>query len=120
MGPREIAEAFSGHRFSDAYQHLHDDVRWVLPGHEPMLGKDAVIAACEKTSGHLAGLARTEFIRFVVVADDRAAAVDAIGRYVPHDDGPISVVSSADVYEVDESGRVTTITSYAVEIDSEG
>ena len=115
MQPREIAEAFSGHRFADAYPHLRDDVRWVLPGDEPIVGREAVVATCETTAGHLAGLARAEFSRFVVVADDRVAAIDAIGHYVPHD-GSTSVVSSADIYEFDDDGRVATITSYAVEI----
>ena len=116
MPARQVAEAFSGHRFTEAYDRLHDDVRWVVPGHDPIVGRSAVVAACEETSAHLAGLARTEFTRFVVVADDRVAAVDAIGRYVSHD-GSTSVVSSADVYELDADGLVTTITSYAVELD---
>ena len=95
MGPRETAEAFSGHRFGEAYGQLHPDVRWVVPGHETMIGRTAVVAACEETAEHMAGLARTEFTRFVVVADDRVAAV----------------------YELDADGLVTTITSYAVELD---
>ena len=117
MGARETAEAFSGHRFGEAYGQLHEDVRWVVPGHEPIVGRAAVVAACEETAEHMAGLARTEFTRFVVVAEDRVAAVDAVGRYVSHD-GTTSVVSSADVYELDADGLVTTITSYAVELDA--
>jgi len=117
MGARETAESFSGHRFDEAYGQLHEDVRWAVPGHEPLIGKAAVVEACEETAEHMAGLARAEFTRFVVVADDRVAAVDAIGRYVSHD-GTTSVVSSADVYELDADGLVTTITSYAVELDA--
>ena len=30
--PREIAEAFSGHRFRDAYPGLSPDVRWTASG----------------------------------------------------------------------------------------
>ena len=30
--PRRIAEAFSGHRFAEAYPALADDVRWDLVG----------------------------------------------------------------------------------------
>jgi ketosteroid isomerase-like protein len=117
MGARETAESFSGHRFDEAYGQLHEDVRWTVPGHEPIIGKAAVVEACEETAEHMAGLALAEFTRFVVVADDRVAAVDAIGRYVSHD-GTTSVVSSADVYELDADGLVTTITSYAVELDA--
>jgi hypothetical protein len=56
-----------------------------------------------------------EFTRFVVVADDATAAVDVVGRYVDADGG-VSVVSSCDVYEF-TGGLLTTLTSYAVELD---
>lgn len=65
----------------------------------------------------MAQLASTEFLRFVSVGDERLAAVDAIGHYVGTD-GTTSVVSSADIYEFDGEGRVTTITSYAVELEA--
>jgi gamma-glutamylcyclotransferase (GGCT)/AIG2-like uncharacterized protein YtfP len=65
----------------------------------------------------MAQLASSEFSRFVSVASDRVAAVDAVGRYVSSD-GSVSVVSSADIYEFDEQGLVATITSYAVELDA--
>jgi hypothetical protein len=32
MNTQQIAEAFSGHRFAETYDHLAVDVRWVLPG----------------------------------------------------------------------------------------
>ena len=115
MDNRQVAEAFSGHRFHEVRDRLAPEVRWVLPGRAPIEGKEAVLAACEATAVHLAGLASTDFTRFVSVADGDGAAVDAVARYVDHD-GTVSVVSSADVYELDEAGRVTTVTSYAVEL----
>ena len=117
MDNRQVAEAFSGHRFTDTYDRLAPDVRWVLPGQPSLEGKDAVVAACEASAAEMAQLESTDFTRFVSVADDRVAAVDAVGRYVGSD-GVVSVVSSADVYEFDEAGLVSTITSYAVELDS--
>ena len=62
-------------------------------------------------------LESTEFTRFVSVADDRNAAVDVVARYISSD-GSVSCVSSADIYETDDNGRITTITSYAVELGS--
>ena len=117
MDNLQIAEAFSGHRFTATYGELADNVRWVLPGHAPIEGKEAVVAACDSSAHELAQLASTEFSRFVSVAGDRVAAVDAVGRYVSADGG-VSVVSSADIYEFDDDGHVVTITSYAVELDA--
>jgi hypothetical protein len=65
----------------------------------------------------MAQLASAEFSRFVSVAGNRVAAVDAVGRYVSPD-GSVSVVSSADIYEFDREGLITAITSYAVELDA--
>jgi ketosteroid isomerase-like protein len=111
--PRRIAEAFSGHRFPDAYPALAPDVRWTSVGAGVLTGREAVIDACEATLAELSTAA--EFLRFVVIADGDAVAVDAIGRYVDSDGG-ISVVSSCDIYAFSD-GALTAITSYAVELD---
>ena len=117
MHTLRIAEAFSGHRFTETYDHLAADVRWVLAGQVSSEGRDGVIEACRASAAELAKLESVEFSRFVSVGGDRVAAVDAIGRYVSVD-GSVSVVSSADIYEFDGEGQVTTITSYAVELDT--
>ena len=117
MDTRQIAEAFSGHRFEDTYDHLSADVRWVLPGQTTIEGRSAVIEACNASAAEMAELTSATFSRFVSVADDRVAAIDAVGRYVSRD-GSVSVVSSADVYEFDGAGQVRIITSYAVELDT--
>ena len=117
MNTQQIAEAFSGHRFAETYDHLADSVRWVLPGQALIEGRSAVVEACNSSAAEMAQLATAEFGRFVSVASDRVAAVDAVGRYVSQD-GSVSVVSSADIYEFDGDGLVTTITSYAVELDN--
>jgi ketosteroid isomerase-like protein len=111
--PRETAEAFSGHRFRDAYDALAPDVRWTSVGQGTVTGRQAVVDACEATLAELA-TTTVEFARFVV-ADDATAAVDVVGRYVDADGG-VSVVSSCDVYEF-TGGLLTTLTSYAVELD---
>ena len=65
---RAVAEAFSGHRFADAYDHLSPAVRWVIRGEETTEGKDDVISVCEQTLSELTNVT-TEFTRFVVAAD---------------------------------------------------
>ena len=112
--PRQVAEAFSGHRFREAYAVLAPDVRWISVGQGTLTGREAVIEACEATLGELAS-GTAEFQRFVVIAGTDAAAVDAVGRYVDAE-GAVSLVSSCDVYEFGD-GLVTSITSYAVELD---
>jgi ketosteroid isomerase-like protein len=111
---RETAEAFSSHRFADAYAALASDVRWTSVGQGTLTGRQSVVDACEAMLAELA-TTTVEPLRFVVVADGSVAAVDAVNRYVDAD-GEVSVVSSCDVYEF-AGGLLTTITSYAVELD---
>ena len=118
VNTRQISEAFSGHRFTETYEHLAPDVRWVLlPNQGAIEGKDALVAVCESSAAEMAELAKVEFSRFDSVAGDRIAVIDAEARY-ERPDGSVSVVSSADFYEFDGNGLVTTITSYAVEMDA--
>jgi ketosteroid isomerase-like protein len=112
--PRQVAEAFSGHRFGDAYAALSGDVRWVLVGEGEINGRQAVIDACEGTLAELSK-GTAEFLRFVVIAEDDAVAVDAVGRYV-NPDGSTSLVSSCDIYQF-RDGAIASITTYAVELD---
>jgi len=112
--PQQIAEAFSGHRFSDAYDHLAADIQWVLIGGETIQGRDQVIRACEQTAAELTETT-TEFLRFLTIAGTGAVAVDAVARYVGAD-GTTSVVSSCDIYEFDK-GVVAAITSYTAELE---
>lgn len=116
MDTRQLAEAFSGHRFDEVYDHLAEDVRWSLPGRAPIEGKPDVVAACESAAAEFRRLAGTDLLRFVSVAEERRAAVDAVVRY-RSTDGGVSVVASADIYEFDDDGMLTTVTSYAVELD---
>ncbi len=114
--PREVAEAFSRHRFRDVYPALAPDVVWTAVGARQTVGRQAVIDVCEQT---LAALAATsvEFTRFVLVADGDAAAVDTVARYT--DAGGTSEVASCDVYEF-RAGTLAAITSYDVELQAPG
>lgn len=116
LSPREVAEAFSAHRFHDAYESLAPDVRWISVGGGMTEGRNAVIEVCEETLRELAGT-DTQFVRFLVVDGGDAVAVDAVGRYVGADG--TSTVSSCDLFEFTD-GRVMTITSYAVEVPDPG
>ena len=109
--PRRIAEAFSGHRFADAYPALADDVRWELVGEATLVGRQAVVDACEGTLAEL-GSGTSEFLRFVVVADGDRVAVDTVTRYTSAA-GEVGVISSCDVYEFD-GGRLIAVRSYGV------
>jgi limonene-1,2-epoxide hydrolase len=113
----EIAEAFSGHRFSEAYDHLAPDIRWVLVGAQTISGRDEVIGVCQQTLSELVDTT-TEFSRFLTIAGNDAVAVDSVAAYTGTD-GTTIVVASCDIYEFTDD-LVTTITSYTAEIEAAG
>lgn len=113
--PRDVAEAFSRHRFRETYDRLAPDIVWVAVGAASTTGRDEVIAVCENTLAELADTS-TEFVRFLTVSDARAAVVDSIGHYTDSL-GATSAVASCDIYEF-RDGLIPRITSYTVEIDT--
>lgn len=115
VNTQQIAEAFSSHRFDEVYDRLDELVTWVVPGQEPIEGKAAVTTTCTGAAAEFSEMASVSFDRFVSVGNDTIAAVDSIGRYEDQD-GSLSVVSSADIYEFSAQGQVVRITSYAVEL----
>jgi hypothetical protein len=109
---REVAEAFSGHRFEAAFPHLAGDVIWRMPGSEGLQGRDAVVAACRSTAEALTETG-IEVERFVVIDGGERVAIDTLTTY---QDGPdVSTVASCDVYEFRDKVLVR-ITSYNVEV----
>jgi ketosteroid isomerase-like protein len=110
----QIAEDFSRHRFAETYPYLLEDVRWDVVGDKPVVGKEAVVAACGQSADYLAGVT-TRFTKFKVVVGADSVVVDSVAEY--DDGGESSSVASCDIYDFTD-GRVAAITSYTVELGS--
>lgn len=109
-----IATAFAGHRFTEAFPHLGDNVVWDLVGVEDQLvGKDAVVAACDTTTAELADVT-TEFTQLRTIASGNTVVVDAVGNYTDPT-GDRSAVASCDLFDF-EDGKIVRIRSYTVEV----
>jgi SnoaL-like domain len=113
--PGGVARAFSEHRFDDALGHLAKDVRWTIVGYMVLEGADAVRQTCRDTLESLDGTATT-YDRCVIAVGADVVAVDKLARY-NRPDG-MTAVASCDIYEF-AGEEITTITSYAVEVDPE-
>ncbi|NMN99206.1 nuclear transport factor 2 family protein [Antrihabitans stalactiti] len=109
----QVARAFSGHRFDEAFDRLDENVVWNLIGYTRLEGRPAVVAACNGTTAGNVDVT-TSWLRFVSTGDGDVVAVDAIGRYEGPDN--VTAVSSCDIYEFTD-GVVHTITSYTTEVN---
>lgn len=112
MGTQQIAEAFSRHRFDEAYPYLHEDVRWTLVGDRRLVGRDEVMATCARSAAYLAGVTST-FRKVRVVVGENCVVVDCEVDYT--EESGSSRVASCDLYDFTD-GRLTEITSYTVEL----
>lgn len=108
-----MAEAFSGHRFAETYAHFAADIRWTNFGSEPVVGRDAVIAACEAALAEMATMT-TEFTKFRSIVGADSVVVDSLGRYTSPD-GQVFVVASVDVYDFAD-GQLVEIASHVAEV----
>ena len=114
MTNREIAEAFSGHRFDDALSHFADAVEWELIGDETVSGRDRVAEWCAGITTELADTT-TSFPSFVTIDGGDVVAVDSVSVYADPD-GETSTVSSCDIYHFTD-GKVTRVRSYTVAVE---
>ncbi len=115
MNPIEIAEAFSRHQFAITFDSFAPNIEWRNLGGAHHIGKDAVIEACEQSSNYL-NTVRTAFTRFRTMVATDCVVTDAQADYL--DDNKNSTVASCDIYDFVD-GRLTTITSYTVEIGTD-
>lgn len=110
---QDIAEAFSSHRFSETYPHFASDIRWTNIGTAPLVGREAVLAACEASLAEMEGVT-TEFERFRSIVGADSVVVDSLARYT-NPDGQVFVVASCDIYDFVD-GALAEITSYVAEV----
>ena len=111
---KQIAEAFSNHKFELAYAYLSDDVRWDNVGGEQIHGKDNVIHTCEQSAQYLATVT-TKFSKFKTIVGENCVVIDTAADYIDAENN-VSVVASCDIYQFTE-GKVSEITSYTVELN---
>lgn len=106
-----IAEAFSRHRFTDAYPYLADDVRWGIVGDRDVVGRSEVISTCTESAAFLEQVTTT-FTAFRTLAGPDFVVVDSAAAY-----GSVSRVGSCDIYRFLD-GRLVEVTSYTVELST--
>ena len=114
LSPKDIAEAFSRHRFDEAIPYLADDVTWSLVGEERIDGREAVVAICDSTSAELRDTT-TVFTRFSTVLGQNSVVVDSVAEFTDAAGGK-SVVASCDLFHFGD-GRLTEIRSYNIELE---
>ncbi|MBK6723876.1 MAG: nuclear transport factor 2 family protein [Acidobacteria bacterium] len=112
METREIAERFSSGQFDSVYDHLADDVEWDVIADFKVRGRSAVIEKCGQIASYFASVT-TNFRTLNTIVDGSRVAINGTAKLIK-DGEVVSSVSSCDVYEFNNDGRLARITSYCI------
>ncbi|MBD1997741.1 hypothetical protein H6G00_14075 [Leptolyngbya sp. FACHB-541] len=111
---KQIAEAFSSHKFELTYPYWSDHIRRNNVGGQQFDGRDNVIQSCEKSATHLATV-KTKFSKFRTILSENCVVIDSLAEY-GSTGNELSTVASCDIYHFAE-GKVSEITSYNIELN---
>ncbi len=108
----QIAEAFCRYRFAETYPYMADEIKWNIVGKEELVGRETVIARCDKSAKFLETVSATitklkiNRAETFVVAEGTAQFKDQKNQ--------TSSVASCDVFQF-SGGRLVEITSYVID-----
>lgn len=110
----QIAETFIRWRFAETYPYMAEEIRWNAIGREEFIGREAVIAQCEKSARFLETVSGT-LTKLILHRAGDFVIVEGAAQFVDRED-QISRVASCDIFQFSE-GRLVGITSYVIELN---
>ena len=109
----QIAEAFCSHRFSATYPYMADEIRWNIIGREELIGREAVIASCDKSTNFLETVSTT-MLKLKIYRAETRVIVEGAAQFRDQEN-QTSSVASCDVFQFSDK-RLVEITSYVIEL----
>ena len=108
----QIAEAFCSHRFAETFPYMANEIKWNMIGSEELIGREAVIAHCNKAAKFLETVTstitklKTYHVEPFVIVEGAAQLQDK--------DNQVSTVASCDIFRFSD-GQLIEITSYVID-----
>ena len=110
----QIAEAFSSHRFAVTYPYMADEIKWNIVGREELMGREAVIARCDKSAKFLETVSAT-ITKLKINRAETCVVVEGAAQFQDQEN-QTSSVASCDVYQFSDE-RLVEISSYVIELN---
>ena len=108
----QIAEAFCSHRFAETYPYMADEIKWNVIGREELIGREAVIAHCNKGAKFLETVTTT-YPKLKIYRAETCVIVEGAAQFRDKDN-QTSSVASCDVFQFSD-GQLIEITSYVID-----
>jgi hypothetical protein len=110
----QIAEAFCSHRFAETYPYMADEIKWNMIGREELIGREAVIAHCNKGVKFLEIVSST-ITKLKIYRAETCIIVEGAAQFQDREN-QTSSVASCDVFQF-SNGKLIEITSYVIELN---
>ena len=108
----QIAEAFCSHRFAKTFPYMADDIIWTMIGREKLIGREAVIAHCNKGLKFLETVSTTE-LQLKIYCAETCVIVEGAAQFQDKED-QTSSVASCDIFRFSD-GWLVEIKSYVID-----
>jgi len=108
----QIAEAFCSHRFAETFPYMTDEIKWNMIGREECIGREAVIAHCNKGLKFLETVSTT-YPKLKIYHAESCVIVEGAAQFQDKDN-QTSSVASCDIFQFSD-GRLVEITSYVID-----
>lgn len=112
LGMDRIAEAFCSHRFAETFPYMADEIKWNMVGRGELIGREAVIAHCNKGTKFLETVSTTD-LKLKIYRAETCVIVEGAAQFQDKDN-QTSSVASCDVFQFSD-GRLVEITSYVID-----
>lgn len=107
------AEAFSMGRFEETYDRLSEEVVWTVVGENVFIGKNEVVNNCRNVSDYFRSV-DTDFRILGTTYASGKVVVQGTAEFL-REGKRMAFVHACDVYEFNEQGKLSSITSYCIE-----
>jgi len=112
MTKLELATAFSNGNFEKCFNYITEQTTWNTPGSRHIVGKEAIVLFCEKTTNYFNSVT-TNFNQLNVVENHEFVVINGTAEFIKNKE-MIAFVSSCDVYKFASNNEIISITSYCI------
>ena len=114
LTPDQVAQAFCSHRFTETYPYMADEIKWTIVGREALIGREAVIAQCDKSAKFLETVS-TSIPKLEIHHAETLVVVEGAAQFQDQEN-KISSVASCDIFRF-SGERLVEITSYVIDLN---
>jgi limonene-1,2-epoxide hydrolase len=107
---KEISQQFSSGNFPFCYAYFADDIIWTIVGNKAVIGKEQVVAFCDKMMEEIAS---STLNNTNIIAAENNIAIEGYCDYTDADNKACQIIY-CDVYKFADD-KISSITSYCID-----